>query len=81
MSPEAIAEHARAIRLSFRALGELAGCAENTVNRTLTRATRPLQDTALAIENALVAEEVRLRDYLLELHPVEADRAVSEAAE
>lgn len=70
MSPETIATRARAIRLSDKALGGAAGLAENTVYRTLSRRTRPLQDTAEMLSSALVAEELRLRDYLLTLHPV-----------
>lgn len=70
MSPETIAERARAIRLSDKALGEAAGLAENTVYRTLSRRTRPLQETADMLASALAAEELRLRDYLLALHPV-----------
>jgi hypothetical protein len=75
MSPEELADRARSIRLPFKALGDLAGCAENTVNRTLTGATRPLQETALAIENALIAEEIRLCDYLVGLHGTPRSRA------
>jgi len=80
MSPDHLADRARKIRLTDKALGELAGCAENTVNRTLTGKTRPLLDTAQAIEAALTAEECRLRDYLLTLHPVGARAASSAAA-
>lgn len=72
MSPETIAERARAIRFSDKALGEAAGLAENTVYRTLAGITRPMLDTADALRNALTAEEIRLRDYLLALHPVPA---------
>jgi transcriptional regulator with XRE-family HTH domain len=73
MSPETIAERARAIRFSDKALGEAAGLAENTVYRTLSRRTRPLQDTADMLSSALTAEELRLRDYLLALHPVKQE--------
>ena len=72
MSPETIAERARAIRLSDKALGEASGLAENTVYRTLAGITRPMLDTANALSDAVVAEELRLRDYLLSLHPVTA---------
>lgn len=76
MSPDQLAERARKIRLTDKALGELAGCAENTVNRTLTGKTRPLLDTAQAIEAALASEELQMRDYLLGLHPLKAMPAV-----
>lgn len=73
MSPETIAERAKAIRLSDKDLGKAAGLAENTVYRTLSRRTRPLQETADQLANALAAEELRLRDYLLSLHPVKTE--------
>lgn len=74
MSPETIQERARAIRLSDKALGDAAGLSENTVNRTLTGKTRPLLDTANAMAQALIAEEIRLRDHLLSLHPIKSER-------
>lgn len=70
MSPETIAERARIIRLSDKALGEAAGLAENTVYRTLAGITRPMLDTANKLGDALIAEELRLRDHLNALHPV-----------
>lgn len=71
MSPETIAQRAKIIRFSDKALGEAAGLAENTVYRTLSRRTRPLQDTADQLAQALIAEELRLRDHLLKLHPIQ----------
>jgi transcriptional regulator with XRE-family HTH domain len=70
MSPETIAERRQAIRWSDKDLGKAAGLAENTVYRTLAGITRPMMDTADALTGALIAEELRLRDYLLALHPV-----------
>lgn len=72
MRPELIRERASRIRLSRKALAEATGLVEMTIGRTLSGQTSPNMTTFDAIESALVAEEIRLRDYLLSLHPVEA---------
>lgn len=70
MSPEAIAERAKAVRLSVKLLSDLAGCSENTVQRTLTARTQPFLKTADKLSDALIAEEKRLLDYLIALHGI-----------
>jgi transcriptional regulator with XRE-family HTH domain len=68
MSPEELAERARVIRLEDKAVAAAAGIAENTVSRTFGGKTQPLLITCRAIEAAILAEELRLRDYLFALH-------------
>jgi hypothetical protein len=73
MTPKDMAARASAIRLSHKRLGELSGHAGNTVGRVLgQRADRnfPQYQTQNDMERALIAEELRLRDHLLALHPV-----------
>ncbi len=79
MRPEEIRDRAAAVRLSNKTLSEMTGLVENTIGRTFSRSTSPNLSTCDLLENAVVAEEIRLRDYLLGLHPL--DRANSEAAE
>lgn len=74
VSPGDIAERARRIRLTVRELTRKAGCGENTAQRTLSLRTDPRHSTLVALEDAVVTEELRLRDYLVALHPLEARR-------
>jgi hypothetical protein len=48
----------------------LSGLNAHTVGRTLNGRTEPYHKTFEALKAALVAEELRLRDYLLSLHPL-----------
>lgn len=77
MSPETIRERAAAIRLGQKALGDLANRSQKFVNMTLTGRSSPRYDALCDIEKALTAEELRLRNYLLALHPVETKPALN----
>lgn len=72
MAPETIRERAEAIRLGNKPLAAKTGLAEHTVGRALKRPSGGNIDTYRAIENAVVTEELRLRDYLLTLHPLQS---------
>ena len=69
MRPEAIQGRADRIRLKRKDLARLAGLSQMTIGRTLNGDTSPILSTLDRIEEALVAEEISLRDYLLSLHP------------
>ena len=71
MRQETIAERAAAIRLSTSHLSRETGLTAHTVGRTLNSRTRPFLETAEALEKVIVAEELRLRDYLLTIHPLQ----------
>lgn len=70
MRQETIAERAKAIRLGPSDLSRATGLTAHTVGRTLNGRTKAFLTTAETIERVIVAEELRLRDYLLALHPV-----------
>lgn len=70
MRPDDIRDRAAAIRLSNKALAGATGLVENTIGRTLGGRTSPNLTTCDLLGNAVLAEEIRLRDYLLTLHPV-----------
>jgi predicted transcriptional regulator len=70
MQPADLARRVKAIRLATRELGQLA-CVDNmTVRRVADGTSDPRVSTLEKIEAALVAEELRLRDYLVALHGV-----------
>lgn len=69
MQTETIRERAAAIRLSNKTLAELTGLVEMTIGRTLNGRTAPSAKTRDALEAAVLAEEIRLRDYLNTIHP------------
>jgi DNA-binding phage protein len=73
MRLETIAERAAAIRLGTGDLQKRTGLTAHTVGRTLNGRTEPRHSTFLQIEKAVVDEELRLRDYLLGLHPVKRE--------
>jgi predicted transcriptional regulator len=70
MRPDDIRDRAAAIRLSNKALAVATGLVENTIGRTLCGRTSPNLTTCDLLGTAVLAEEIRLRDYLLALHPV-----------
>lgn len=73
MSPETISERAHAIRLGRKALAQHAQLSEKTIGMILRNASGGRHHSIVAIDNALIAEELRLRDYLLTLHPVKEE--------
>jgi transcriptional regulator with XRE-family HTH domain len=73
MRTETIRERAARIRLPRKALAEASGLTEMTIGRTLNGATTPNMTTFEKIESVVIAEELRLRDYLLTLHPIKAE--------
>lgn len=76
LEPSELQARCRAIRLHKKELAAAIGCHVHTVDNLLSgRGSRA--HTANAAAGAIQAEELRLRDYLLERHPL----AVSEAAE
>jgi len=68
MAPAALAERLRAIRLSQSDLARRIGLPFNTVSRILLGSVDARASNVEAIKVALVAEEKRLRDYLVGLH-------------
>jgi transcriptional regulator with XRE-family HTH domain len=74
MPPKEIKARCRAIGLQGKALAHLSGLHETTVERTLNGKTEPLSGTLEKLTDALIAEEHRLRDDLIDLHGL-PDRA------
>lgn len=62
--PKNLRERAEAIRLTSKDLAGLAGVNEDTVHNVFNGKTDPRLSTIEAIENALAAEEDRLREQL-----------------
>lgn len=71
-----IKERAANIRLKMNTLAELAGVPPSTAHaRNADGRERDIRASTLQkLADALVAEELRIRDYLLSLHPVETKR-------
>lgn len=74
MLPGTILERARAIRLDKKALGAHAGISQKQTGLIMRGESSPRLDTFHKLESALIAEELRLRDYLLSIHPIETKR-------
>jgi transcriptional regulator with XRE-family HTH domain len=72
MPSPAISDRIREIRLSRRAIAAATGLVPETIGRVLNGQTDPLRSTAQAIEQFVITEELRLRDHLLKIHPLEA---------
>mgnify|MGYP001007969098 CR=1 FL=1 len=70
--PETLAARIRAIRLPKGFLAEKAALDPMTISRVLSGKTDPLQSTLDKIERVVAAEEIALRDLLLNLHPLGA---------
>lgn len=77
MQPETIRERAARIRLKNKAIAEATGLTEMTIGRTLSEQTSPNITTFNRIEAAIAAEELRLRDYLVRLHPIKDEGRVA----
>lgn len=72
MQPNEIETRRQLIRLPLKKLAPLVPLSENALGDVLRCRTSPHPVTQQAIERAVLGEEVRLRDYLLELHPLQA---------
>lgn len=73
-APGNLKARAQAIRLSFEKLAALTGVAATTVTRIAEKGDGKLS-TLQKLDAALTAEELRLRDHLLRLHPVNGGAA------
>lgn len=71
IEPSEIERRRKAIRLQRGELATAAHCDQNTVSKVLLGKTGTRVTTLTAMSNALVAEEIRLRDYLLAVHPLQ----------
>lgn len=71
MSPETIRERVTTIRLGHKQLADAAGLSQKSVGQILGGRSGGQYSSIVAINDALTAEEIRLRDYLLALHPVQ----------
>ncbi len=69
-----IKSRADEIRLRMGRLAELAGVAPSTPSRALKSGTGVHASTLKRLEGALLAEEQRLRDYLVGLHGCPQDK-------
>lgn len=72
MQPEEIRDRCAAIRLPRQELAQRAPCSPVTVRRVFSGKTSRT-DSLDRLGATVVAEELRLRNYLLELHPVEPE--------
>lgn len=68
-----------AVRFPIEELAKAAGCNPNTAGPALRGKSSPRHDTVVAMSRAIEAEELRLRDYLLTLHPIQT-QSTGEAA-
>lgn len=67
---------AQAIRWTLADVSLAAGMARSTAYQVVEH-QNPKSNTHKALSDAQIAEEIRLRDYLLALHPVKVDEGVS----
>lgn len=70
MLPDTIRDRAIAVRLGKKELSELAHLSQKSTGMILRGDSSPRLNNLQALERAVVAEELRLRAYLLVLHPV-----------
>ncbi|MES2671583.1 MAG: hypothetical protein V4673_14360 [Pseudomonadota bacterium] len=72
-----IKERAENIRLPMSKLASLAGVAPSTaLARTTDGGERDIRSSSMRkLSEAQIAEELRLRDYLLTLHPIQTQSA------
>jgi hypothetical protein len=70
MLPETIRDRALAVRLGKKELSSLSGLSEKSTGMILRGASSPRLNNLQALERAVIAEEIRLRDYLFGLHPL-----------
>lgn len=74
-----IVRRSRRIRLPVNALAGAAEVHHDTAHRYLRGAQSILPRNRRALERALVAEELALRDHLLALHPLPGSRRAAPA--
>jgi hypothetical protein len=67
-----IAKRVERLRMTKSELAGITKFHENTVIRALSDAQPVHKSTAQAIAEAVTAEELALRDYLIDLHPLPA---------
>lgn len=73
MSRETIRERAVRIRLGQKQLAAKARLSQKSVNMILNGKSGGHHASVVAIDEALTAEELALRDYLLALHPIKTE--------
>lgn len=73
MSPETIRERAAAIRFGNKQIAGASELSEKSVGQILSGRSGGHHASFVAIELALESEELRLRDYLLTLHPIKTE--------
>lgn len=73
MSPETIRERAFRIRLGQKQIAVASRLSQKSVNMILNGRSGGRHDSVVAIDEALTAEELALRDYLLALHPIKTE--------
>jgi hypothetical protein len=77
MQPEEIRKRCGAIGLQRGRLAEIAPCSPTTISRVFSgKSSRT--DSLDRLGDAVEAEELRLRDYLLGLHPLEPAKEAAE---
>lgn len=67
-----IAKRVQRLRIAKSEIAKRAELDQNTVFRALSPEPCTLTSTQRKIEGVVVAEELELRDYLLDLHPLPA---------
>lgn len=70
-----IAKRVERLRIRQSDLAGIAKIHKNTVARVLSDEPNVLTSTQKKVDQAVTAEELSLRDYLLDLHPVPAPEA------
>lgn len=78
MLPAEIATRAAAVRLDKKELAALAQVSHKQVVQITRGTASPRLNTLQAIEAAMLAEELRLRDYLIGLHGLPRNGSGSE---
>jgi transcriptional regulator with XRE-family HTH domain len=68
----ALQDRIKAIRLTGKALSQATGLDEDTISRTFTGKTRPLNDTLEKIEAVVLQEERRIAERLAHVLPGDA---------
>lgn len=72
MTSVPIAKRVQRVRLPNSEIARVSKFHENTVGRAMTDDAKVHPSTLQAIDAVVTAEELALRDYLLDLHPLPA---------